>query len=66
MNMDEYFDPNNKKHLEAFRHLGETGWWPSDSYEGAKEAGVEPKPGDSVGIAYKIAFHYIAEVSGQE
>jgi hypothetical protein len=30
MNFIDWFDPNNKGHLEAFDHLSKTGFWPED------------------------------------
>lgn len=32
----EWFDPYNPKHLEAYKHLQDTGFWPEDFW---KEAG---------------------------
>lgn len=28
MNITEFFDPHDPKHIKAYRHLEETGYWP--------------------------------------
>jgi hypothetical protein len=51
MTIIEFFDPNDKKHLRAYKNVMETGAWP----KGFLPKGIEIQPLWNTLLAYKMA-----------
>lgn len=59
-NLVEWFDPYNKGHVAAYRHLQNTGMWP----EGFIPLGMEIPTYWSISVAAKLADAWINHMCG--
>ena len=55
MKINDWFDPYDREHLEAYKHLNDTGCWP----EGFVPEDMEYPPAHQILIAGKLAACWV-------